>query len=1422
MSITLSDGIYASSGLTVSPELLSGSMEFNGTDQYLTTPGNAAFTLTSDFTIECWFYDTDIAATEALFGKRPDSITYGGVGLGHAGNSNLDFLGTITGSNWEIQLNSTIATPANQWHHVAITRLGNVYTMWVNGQSASTQTEAGALLANPAVPFTIGATAQDGTSPWSGYISNLRIVNGIAVYTSAFTPSSSPLTVVQPQNFNGSPSSFIYSGATVLLLNTTNNDFNFLDISDNHFILTGPNMPTPSVLTPFFGSLLFNGTSDFLTIPSGVPTTSATWTIEFWIYTTDNSTQQSFVSTTPGGLNFWKYPGTGQLILDDGQYGQPPIDAYISVNTWTHLAIVRNGDIGATAVYKDGILVGSSVGPYGPLNSTLYIGNYAGSQFYYTGYMSNFRYVSGVAVYTNNFITSTNQLTSVQGANVNGSPSSAISGSQTKLLLNTQYNNGTYLLDSSSNHYNVLGPNMPVPSAANPFDPTGSLSFNGSSNVVYVESNTAFEFGTGDFTVEGWYYFNSIGPDLGLVLVGNGADVGVPAYSAWWMRYYSGAGGPYLSWFRTDLVTEDSYIFPTTLNTGQWYHIACTRSGTDLRFFVDGTQIGAAQTCVTNYSLINSDPLQTGRAWTGNGLTYLDGYASNIRVVKGIAVYTSDFVPSSNPLTSTQLANVNGSPSAAILGTETSLLLNTINNTTYLLDSSSYQFDVLGPNMPVPDANTPLTGGASSLYNGTNASLLINGSGGDALDLATGQPNWTIETWFYVNSLAASTALFLQGGYVGVANSSYFVFIDTDGTVYWIVGDGGDGGAFQSAGVVGIDTWYHFALVRDGNNLTSYLDGVETATVSMTFNMGYTGTQLTIGSDLGAYGAGGAYFNGYISNFRIVKGIAVYTEEFTPSTNILTATQLADVNGSPSAAISGTETSLLLTTPNNNYNLIDTSSYDWIVSSPGTPSSSIVAPNFLIDGSMLFNGSSDYLTVVDSGASPEFTFGAGDWTIECWIYPTSGGLDQGIISKLYNIGTEAGPFTILLNSSNIPVLYSCSNGGGSGWNITALGTTPVSLNSWSHIAFTRNGNVFTTWVNGVLSANVTISFTLYDNSLESVVIGSADMLGNPSYLFHGNISNVRIVKGVAVYTSDFTPSTTPLTATQTANVNGNPSAAITGTETSLLLNTFNSSNNRLDSSSYNFLVTSPNTPVPDDLNPLLISEGSMLFNGTSQYIVTPVSSTLTPTASTTPMTIEAWIYPQSYTNGFIVCNTFSGGTIPYALYLGGGVTPGTPGDKVVFATYNGAGNWNGCVTTANVTISAWTHVAAVFDGTNMSIYINGVQSATVVQTLNTGGTNQVQIGKRWDYAEYFNGYISNIRIVNGIAVYTTDFTPPTSNLTATQVANQNGLPSAAIFGTETSLLLNTPNNVLNIFDSSSYRLQVTSPGNPTPVINNPF
>ena len=219
------------------------------------------------------------------------------------------------------------------------------------------------------------------------------------------------------------------------------------------------------------------------------------------------------------------------------------------------------------------------------------------------------------------------------------------------------------------------------------------------------------------------------------------------------------------------------------------------------------------------------------------------------------------------------------------------------------------------------------------------------------------------------------------------------------------------------------------------------------------------------------------------------------------------------------------------------------------------------------------------------------------------------------------------------------------------------------------------------------------------------------------------------------------------------------------------------------------------------------------FSGSSQYLTTPVSSTLTPTASTTPMTIEAWIYPQSYTNGFIVCNTFpGGGAIPYALNFGSTVGAAAPVGTLAFGTYDGS-NWHGCVTTSTISLNTWTHVAAVFDGTNMSIYLNGVQAATVVQTLSTGGTNQVYVGKRWDSADTFYGYISNLRIVKGLAVYTGTFTTPTGPLQATQSANPfGGSNTSAITGTATSLL--TLQNS-TIIDNSTYALSITNNGSVT-------
>jgi hypothetical protein len=138
----------------------------------------------------------------------------------------------------------------------------------------------------------------------------------------------------------------------------------------------------------------------------------------------------------------------------------------------------------------------------------------------------------------------------------------------------------------------------------------------------------------------------------------------------------------------------------------------------------------------------------------------------------------------------------------------------------------------------------------------------------------------------------------------------------------------------------------------------------------------------------------------------------------------------------------------------------------------------------------------------------------------------------------------------------------------------------MTLNAWNHVALTRNSGTVTLWVNGV-SGGTQSNAT---NLTEQRVLMGGDGLGAALNL-SGYMSNLRMVKGVAVYQSTFTVSTTNLTATQLANVNGNPSAVITGTQTSLLLNTYQGAGFLTDASVNNFTVTNNGSVTSNTLTP---------------------------------------------------------------------------------------------------------------------------------------------------------------------------------------------------------------------------------------------
>jgi len=168
------------------------------------------------------------------------------------------------------------------------------------------------------------------------------------------------------------------------------------------------------------------------------------------------------------------------------------------------------------------------------------------------------------------------------------------------------------------------------------------------------------------------------------------------------------------------------------------------------------------------------------------------------------------------------------------------------------------------------------------------ASGLFDGAGDyidtpDSTDWTMGNGNFTVDSWFRPASLTANVCLICQCDSFGNATSHSFYIFRTASTVLGKVYYGDTGITASSATVLEINTWNHVALVRNGANLTIYLNGVAGGTIGNigTETINDSANKLTVGR-IGEYD--GYYFNGWIDELRISKGIARWTANFTPET----------------------------------------------------------------------------------------------------------------------------------------------------------------------------------------------------------------------------------------------------------------------------------------------------------------------------------------------------------------------------------------------------------------------------------------------------------------------------------------------------------------------------------------------------------
>lgn len=647
-----------------------------------------------------------------------------------------------------------------------------------------------------------------------------------------------------------------------------------------------------------------------------------------------------------------------------------------------------------------------------------------------------------------------------------------------------------------------------------------------------------------------------------------------------------------------------------------------------------------------------------------------------------------------------------------------SLLLSTTstNNAQNLtfIDNSINNMTVSAVGSPVQGSFTPYepTGYWSGYYTtGMYDTMPVN----TALQL--GSSNFTIEFWFNADAFSATQGLIGNTVNAGGGNSQWVVQLDTSGILRFT---GWTGVYLTSSTAVTPGTWNHVAIVKDGaNSLSMFLNGTRVAN-NTSDSTNFSSTNAIV---VGREASGSAQFNGYISNIRLVKGSAVYSASATSITV-------------PTSALTAiTNTVLLINQSNisidNSINAFTITRSGGAFTSHFSPFAPTTAYSTSSNGGSVYVSSSNYLTVTNP--STNFNWGTGDFTIEGWIYPTVTMPSGTIIFGSHNVGSASGWY---LSVSNTAISWDRF---GYGSNLSLSVSKTISLNSWYHIALVRNSGTLTIYVNGVSLGTQNDSANNYSSIPYNPSIG-ADQNGDAG-IYTGYISNLRTVKGTAVYTSNFSVPTAPVTSI--AN-------------TSFLLNGTNSG--LYDSAAINDLYSFDGAKV--STAQFKWSPTSAYFDGTNDYLKAATSNRMVDVNSG-DFTIECWVNFSNIGSDRALISKY--GTV--------GEGSGGYGWLVQWATSNNLrlvlGN-NGTDSVYSFawtpSINTWYHVAITRNGTNGRAFINGTQigSTQTVITTNSPSLNSLQIGKTHTVNQYMNGYLQDIRFTKGIARYTSNFTVPSA------------------------------------------------------------
>lgn len=621
-TITYDTGSTTGNSLTVAGDTHAGTFSpyrhggystyFDGNGDFLSA-STTDFQHSGNFTYECWVWWDGTVPNDwpMLFDTRSSNSSSSNsicVNI-HPTDYRLNFYLDGTNYYW-----GSTGLPSQSWVHIAVVRSSGTVSIYQNGVPG-TSTRSNSNTFSGASGIRIGGNVAN-IGWWPGYISDFRVVDD-AVYTSNFSSSlpTERLTAVTDTKLLTCHLPYISdtppSGGTAKTItvngNTSTKPFGPYDYNEYDESING-------------GSVHYDGTGDYLTLPTAPTLGTSDFEISMWLYPETISGADVIIDWRPSStngvyVNFFLDSGVPKLFVDSAD--RITGSSALPVSAWSYLTLTRVS--GSTKLYVNGIQTGST---------------YSDSNNYLTG---SSRPAIGQAGYNPSLNLGFNGymadlIIKLSGNSSPSIPTAPVSSSGTALHIKGI---DAHVLDKSQNYnLELVGTAAAVTNATNnsTISSTNAISLDGNSD--YVKPNDVILPITQDvdYTVEGWFYADTI--------------TGVhPIVS----QYVSGNGG------RFSILVENSVLKffeggssreTISVNTGTWYHFLMCRSGTTHYAFMDGTLVGSSWTSSTN--IVNTPTLIGHFATTTN--YYFDGFLQDIRISIGEARETSNFTVPSAPL----------------------------------------------------------------------------------------------------------------------------------------------------------------------------------------------------------------------------------------------------------------------------------------------------------------------------------------------------------------------------------------------------------------------------------------------------------------------------------------------------------------------------------------------------------------------------------------------------------------------------------------------------------------------------------------------------------------------------------------------------------------------------------------------------